>query len=80
MSFKKTVVLSTWLLSEPAALTTARRLSSARCAWASTPPSTHCIVLGSNGMQPDTKARPLCTTACEYGPIALGAFGVEIVL
>jgi hypothetical protein len=37
-------------------------------------------VTGSAGRQPDIKAQLPFLTACEYGPIALGAAGVVIIL
>jgi len=38
------------------------------------------LVLGSSGIWPDKYTVSPTLIACEYGPIAAGAFGVEITL
>jgi hypothetical protein len=37
------------------------------------PPSTKVPDAGSSAIWPEQKTIPLCSTACEYGPIAAGA-------
>src|SRR5438105_3526789 len=41
------------------------------------PPVIKLPVAGSNGTCPEMKTKPLALMAWEYGPMALGAFGVE---
>ena len=42
-------------------------------------PSTRFPVFGSKGICPDIKIRSRVLTACEYGPIAWGAFCVRLL-
>src|SRR5688572_17641506 len=43
------------------------------------PPSTSSIVAGSSPTCPAVKTRFSVSMACEYGPMALGAFSVEMI-
>src|SRR5580704_5984819 len=55
------------------------RFSITRAVCCATPPSTIWLVAGSNAICPAVKINPPAFTACEYGPIALGALSVEII-
>jgi len=62
---KHTVVFITLPNSDPPASTTAFRFFNACVVWSSTPPSTTCIVAGSNGMHPEQKSKFPALIACE---------------
>src|SRR5260370_31629788 len=72
------VALTTFSNPAPAAFSTAARFSITRSVCARMSPGTSACVPGSRGIWPLVKMRSPATTACEYGPMALGAFSVEI--
>lgn len=76
MFFKNTVVFTTRPTSLPLASRTALRFARACVVCSTIPPATICMVEGTSGMQPETKTRSPALMACEYGPIAAGAFSV----
>src|SRR6516225_8882959 len=77
MFFKKTVVLTTFSQLLPAAWRIAVRLFSTRSVCSAMPPEIRLPVAGSNATWPEMKTNPLALMACEYGPMAFGAWGVE---
>ena len=58
---------------------TAERFFITCTACAATSPSTRFPVSGSSAICPEQKMKPPAATACEYGPIAPGAFVVSII-
>src|SRR5665213_4001093 len=77
---RKTVVLTTWVRSAPAAAKTALIFSKTRFVCSTIPPSTICPVVGSRPTCPEANNISPTRTACEYGPIAAGASLVEITV
>src|SRR5207253_3109012 len=76
MSRRYTLHLTTSSSDEPAAWRIARRFSNVRCVSDRTSPSSRFPVCGLVGPCPATKMKSPSTTACEYGPIGLGACSV----
>src|SRR5207253_7251572 len=74
------VALTTLSNPTPAAARTAPRFSITRSVCARMSPGTNCCVAGSSGICPLVKMKSPSEMACEYGPIAFGAFSVEITL
>src|SRR4029077_8242717 len=77
MFFRNTVVFTTFSQLLPAACRMADKFWSTRSVCASIPPSIKLPVAGSNATWPEINTKPFALMACEYGPIALGALGVE---
>src|SRR5262249_58904544 len=77
MFFRKTVVFTTFSQLLPAACRMAVRFFSTCSVCASIPPSIRFPVAGSNATWPEINTNPFALIACEYGPIALGAWVVE---
>src|SRR5437588_2416981 len=77
MLFRKTVVFTTFSQLLPAACRIAERFFNTCSVCSSIQPSIMFPVSGSMGICPEIKRNPLALMACEYGPIALGALGVE---
>ena len=73
------VALTTLSNPAPAACSTAPRFSITRSVCSRMSPVTSACVAGSSGIWPLVKIRSPETTACEYGPIALGALSVATV-
>src|SRR5690606_12195968 len=79
MSRRNTVVFTTSEKPRPAASSTAARLANTLSVCSVIPPLTTSMVAGSRAIWPAVKRKPPALTACEYGPIALGASEVAIV-
>src|ERR1700735_613192 len=79
ISFRKTLTFTTRSNEEPAASRIALRFSNVRTVCFAVSPSIGLPVVGSNAVWPETKTKPLALIACEYGPIALGPFSVEMI-
>ena len=77
MFLMNTVVLTTLAIDVPAASKRAVMLLKTLSACAAAP-SGITPVAGSTGIIPDVYTIPFTSMACEYGPIAAGAFSVEI--
>src|SRR5205085_2276883 len=77
MSFRKTVVFTTWCMFEPAASKIPLMFSSVRsvCCRMSVPMNSP--VFGSSATCPDTYRNPFERMACEYGPMGLGPLSVS---
>src|SRR3989442_9535000 len=76
MSRRYTLHLTTWSSDEPAAWRIARRFSNTRFVSDRTSPSSSFPVRGLMHPWPATKMKSPSITACEYGPIGLGACSV----
>src|SRR6185436_1394305 len=79
-SVRKIVTFTTWAKVPPAAVNTALMFSNTRRASFSKSPSTICMVAGSSGICPARYTVSPTRTACEYGPMALGACSVWMAL
>src|SRR5260370_15485530 len=77
MFLRYTVVLTTFSQLLPAACKIALRFFSTCSVCCSMPPEMTLPVAGSKATWPEMKTKPLALMACEYGPMALGALGVE---
>src|SRR6266478_1074864 len=78
-SVRNSVSLTTSASEPPEARATASRLRKACRAWApKSSPASDCVA-GSSPIWPDRNTTSPVLTACEYGPIAAGAFGVVII-
>src|SRR6476660_7396919 len=77
MFLRNTVVFTTFSQLVPAASRIAERFLSTCSVCASMPPWIRFPVAGSSATWPEMKTNPFALIACEYGPIALGALGVE---
>src|SRR5215469_12755734 len=78
MSFRNTVVLTTWERVSPACARIAFKFSSTRSVCCATSPSRNVFVFGSSAICAE-KRNPFARTACEYGPIGFGALSVTIM-
>src|SRR6516164_6747593 len=78
MSFRNTVVLTTWERVSPACVRIAFKFSSTRSVCCATSPSRNAFVFGSSAIWA-LKRNPFARTACEYGPIGFGAWSVTIM-
>ena len=77
ISLINTVVLTTLSMLVPAASNRLERLVNA-CFACATEPSGISPVAGTTGIIPEVYTIPFTSIACEYGPIAAGAFSVAI--
>src|SRR5205085_5336098 len=78
MFLRYTVVFTTLSQPLPAACKMAERFFMTCSVCLSTPPLIRLPLAGSKQTWPEIKSKPLALMAWEYGPIALGALGVEI--
>src|SRR5665213_4235248 len=78
-SVRKTLSFTTLASEPPAARAIALRLSNTRRISASMSPLTSAPLTGSSGICPDTYTVSPTRTACEYGPMALGASAVWMI-
>src|SRR5271170_3602140 len=78
MSFRNTVVFTTWLNEVPPASRTAFRFSNTRSVCCRTSVPTSSPDCGSRATCPERNRKPFDLIACEYGPIGLGPRAVKI--
>src|SRR5882724_6750465 len=78
MLLRKTVQRATFSNPEPAAWRTAARFFRTRSVCAAISPGTSRPVAASSATRQAVNTNPPALIACEYGPMALGASGVEI--
>src|SRR5215469_11448591 len=79
MLFRNTPQRTTFPSPLPAASRISERFRRTRSVCTAASPVTTCCVAGSMATCPETKTNPLALMACEYGPMACGAYLVEMI-